>query len=388
MIKTNQPEKDDGKTEKGKAAPTKKGFAGVFLFYFLVAFEFAYMAGPFAIYFYSVYSPVLNFLNKIPGLSWLIQFFLPHVARDTSSPVIKGIEVLGIIFTITGFVLFIIGAVQIYYSKLTKKGAVVGGLYKFVRHPQYSSFIVCSFGMLLLWPRFIVVILFVSLLFAYMALARAEERECEEKFGDAYIVYRKKTGRFFPKAILREKEGAGTGKKLYKGIAAYLLTLTVFLTVAMGLRALTINSLYAVYGRNSATIALCEMDQQLINRIMTVAKNDRKVQEYLSQGSTEKKELNYILPVEWFAAEIPMNGIVYRKGHRSPRYYDPSKYKIIFTEPMIRNGELKDGKEILDKTIVLKPIVEVWVDVDKNEVTEIKDIPQSLQYDGVPVAIF
>ena len=71
--------------DKGKSGRVVQGsLLGALAFYFLIALEFVYMAGPFAVYFYSIYSPVLNFFNRSPALAWLISFFLPHSARETS----------------------------------------------------------------------------------------------------------------------------------------------------------------------------------------------------------------------------------------------------------------------------------------------------------------
>lgn len=370
---------------------TKKGFASVFLFYFLVAFEFAYMAGPFAIYFYSVYSPILNFLNRYPKLAWMIQFFLPHAVRDTSSIIINSTETLGAILSITGFLLFLIGACQIYYSKLAKKGAVLGGLYTLVRHPQYTSFIVCSFGLMLLWPRYIVVILFVTLLFAYLLLARAEEKECEEKFGESYLNYEKKTGRFFPKIFYSpsqsERKPLSKGRTICTYIAAYLLTMAFFLLCAAGLRSLTLNSLYAIYDTNSVTVSICELSDSTMTEIIEIAKADKGVMKHLETYTDERPELNYILPTEWYAAEIPMNGIQYRRGHSASKSYDHNLYKIILTKATLRE-DCQGGKEILKKTMSMEPIVEVWVDLDSRKVINILEMPEDIKYDGIPEAIY
>lgn len=43
---------------------TKRAFWTVAMFYMLVAFEFFYMASPFALYFYSVYRPGLDFISS------------------------------------------------------------------------------------------------------------------------------------------------------------------------------------------------------------------------------------------------------------------------------------------------------------------------------------
>lgn len=375
-------------THKNQSA--KKGFLSVFLFYFLVAFEFAYMAGPFAIYFYSVYSPVLNFFNRIPALAWLIQFFLPHVARETSSPLITIIEIVGIIFAIAGFLIFCIGAIQIYYSKLTRKGAVLGGLYRYIRHPQYTSFIVCSFGLLLLWPRYIVIFLFVTLIFAYYFLARAEERECEEKFGESYLAYEKETGRFFPLLIpknVNSNNSQSTIKKIAATCSLYLIVLSCFLLFAKGLNILTINSLYSDFTPESATVSLCSIDSDTMKEIKEIALSNDIVASKLSSHTESAYDLQYILPTEWFAAEIPMNGIVYRSGHSSTNNYNHQQYKLILTKAILREP-VDSGKKILTQLETMVPVTEVWVDLTTHSVTKILDMPKDVKYDGIPVAIY
>ena len=79
------------------------------------------MASPFAVYFYSVYKPALNFFNKSPSLGWLISFFMPHAIVETSSVFINIHNIVGAIFAVLGFLGFCIGAFQIYYYKLAKK---------------------------------------------------------------------------------------------------------------------------------------------------------------------------------------------------------------------------------------------------------------------------
>jgi protein-S-isoprenylcysteine O-methyltransferase Ste14 len=101
---------------------TKRTFWAVAILYVLIAFEFFYMASPFAIYFYSVYGPGLSFINNTPALAWLSSVFLPHIVVETSSVLLN--------------------------YKLARKGAVTGGIYNFIRHPQYVSLAICSFGLL------------------------------------------------------------------------------------------------------------------------------------------------------------------------------------------------------------------------------------------------
>ena len=58
-------------------------------------------------------------------------------------------------------------------------------------HPQYDAFVLIMFGFLLQWPTM------PTLLWMYVHLARHEEREAVEEFGDAYIRYIQKTTAFF-----------------------------------------------------------------------------------------------------------------------------------------------------------------------------------------------
>lgn len=385
----NKENKNQTITKQYKSA--KRGFGAAFLFYFLIAFEFAYMAGPFATFFYSAYSPALNFFNKIPVLSRLTQFFLPHVSQNTSSPLISSHNYIGAGLAISGFLMFCIGACRIYYNKLTKKGAVTGGIYKYIRHPQYISFIICSFGLLIIWPRYIVLVSFVTMLFVYYFLARVEEQECCAKFGESYIDYMNTTNMFIPFIKFNKKniivDTASKTKRIIKFSAFYIIALLVSLSAAYGLQNFTINNLYSSYKDNSATISLCKMDDNTISKITTIAKENTEVQAYLSKYNKDTTYLNYILPTSWFAAEVPMNGIVYGAGHNSPDNYDKTQYKIIFTEAILKD-DAASVKDVLTNLDVRYGIVEVWVNLESNTVTKVLPMPENIKYDGIPEALY
>ncbi len=143
------------------------------VFYAFVAFEFFYMASPFAVYFYSVYGPGLDLLDDSGTSSWLISFFLPHIVAQTTSPLVDADKIVGAILTVAGICAFVIGAYQIYANKLRKGEEIQGGIYRLIRHPQYLALIVASFGMMLIWPRFLVLFGFVTVSFVYFLLARS-----------------------------------------------------------------------------------------------------------------------------------------------------------------------------------------------------------------------
>lgn len=75
----------------------------------------------------------------------------------------------------------------------------VDGPYKWVRHPQYVAFILVMIGFLVQWPTILTALMFPILVFMYVRLAKAEERESAAAFGDAWQAYAFKTPAFFPR---------------------------------------------------------------------------------------------------------------------------------------------------------------------------------------------
>lgn len=370
----------------------KRTFWGAAVFYSLIAFEFFYMASPFAVYFYSVYRPVLNFFNQSPELAWLVSFFMPHVT-ETSSAIINMHNIAGAVLAVLGFLTFCVGACQVYYHKLAGKGAVTGGVYNFIRHPQYASFIICSFGLLLLWPRYIVLIMFITMLFAYYLLARAEERECEAKFGQSYIDYKNKTGMFLPfKMLFFENLTSSTKSRLSKSLALlvlYILTLTSGVGIAKGLDILTLNSLYAFYTNDSAYVSVAKIEQEKLETVIKIASANEEVKIRLEKAGENQKTkfLNYVLPVEWYVPEIPMNGINGVIQHSNPQNYNENMYKIIYNKADIRAKQYVSGKDIITNVARRVPVVEVWIDVEKRKVVNILGI-NKIRYENIPVAIY
>lgn len=367
------------------------------IFYMMVAFEFFYMASPFAIYFYSVYKPGLNFLNQFPSVSWIVGFFLPHIVVETSSTFLNLHNQVGAVMAIIGWLCFCVAAAQVYYNKLKRKGAVTGGIYNFIRHPQYASFALCSFGLLLLWPRFIVLFMFITMLFAYYFLAKAEERECEEKFGPSYVEYKKRTHMFFPWSLPFADKLPGLPKsrvaKALALLALYCLAIILSLAVARELQYHTLDSLYTLYTKDSVYIGVSKTTPATMEKLVAMAMGDNHVREKLEKAktSTRTRFLNYILPATWYVSEIPMNPVGKDGGNHfisQPEKGDTHLYKIIFTTAHLRTGQEVQGKKMLLHMVTRTPIVEVWLDVSKNQVIAIKEPPAKVMYENILVPIY
>ncbi len=76
---------------------------------------------------------------------------------------------------------------------------ITTGLYRWVRHPQYSALFLITVGMLIQWPTLVTAAMWPVLMFMYYRLARREEKEMEERFGDKYTSYKRRIPMFWPR---------------------------------------------------------------------------------------------------------------------------------------------------------------------------------------------
>ena len=67
------------------------------------------------------------------------------------------------------------------------------GLYRYVRHPQYTGFFLFLLGSIINWPTLPTLLTLPILWFIYLRLAKAEERDAIEEFGDEYRDYMSRT---------------------------------------------------------------------------------------------------------------------------------------------------------------------------------------------------
>ena len=362
-------------------------------FYLIIVFEFFYMAGPFALYFYSAYKPGLNFFYNTPALAWLPRFFLPHLVMMTTCPLIDLHNMAGAVLTTLGLLGFIFGATQVYASKLAKKGAVTGGVYNFVRHPQYTSLIFCGLGLLLLWPRYIVLVLFITMLFAYYLLARIEEKECEQKFGRAYIDYKEKTGMFIPLLLSRKIRTppfpSAKGARIVVCLLIYLTAQLGGIGVAKIIENHSKNSLYAHYSENAVHISLTDLDSAKVQNLVRAALNNPSVQSRLAQEEPGMRLLSYIVPWNVFISEIPMN--VFEgpaREHFLRSGVETEVYKVIVNKAILSGHGKATNEQILGRVTHRIPLIEIWINSADSTIVQVLDPPEKKNYEGIPMPIF
>lgn len=105
---------------------------------------------------------------------------------------------LGYVLVIIGIGLFARGWRQIHAARRRDR-LVTTGLYRFVRHPQYTGLFLALFGEgVVHWPTLFSVGLFPFIVLAYYLLARSEERKVMEHHGEAYRNYRRRVPMFLP----------------------------------------------------------------------------------------------------------------------------------------------------------------------------------------------
>ena len=94
-----------------------------------------------------------------------------------------------------GFYLLAMGWKEVYGAE----GALVtDGLYAKMRHPQYVGLILIVVGFLIMWPTLPTLLLAPLLVARYILVAREEDKELEEKFGDDFSRYKERVPAFIP----------------------------------------------------------------------------------------------------------------------------------------------------------------------------------------------
>jgi len=104
--------------------------------------------------------------------------------------------VIGYFFLATGLILIVKGWVKIYFAA---GQLVTDGIYRLVRHPQYTGIFLAIFGQLVDWPTIPTLALAPVIVLAFVRLARREEDRLIEQFGDVYLAYRQHVPMFFPR---------------------------------------------------------------------------------------------------------------------------------------------------------------------------------------------
>lgn len=387
------------------------------IFYLLIALEVIIMITPFSAYFYSVYAPVLKALYAFPSTSWLTEFFLPHMAVPGDAFLIILIF-LGPILFFAGLLIFFICAAQVYYAKLFKKGVVTKGLYSSIRHPQYLGLSISGLGLLLFWPRFFILVTYVSMLFIYYLLAKNEESRMEKKYPDAYREYISKTSMFIPK-----EPGAKIFSWIFrpikrKGLALLILYIFVLSSgtgLGFALRGYTKSQISTLYLKDMAVISLTPTDEKKMKKIVETALADELVAYQLSnfERGNRMTYVAYLMPADYMMQHLIVDtGGGHEEHHgkggagsfipvirhlwemfilrpqRQVWSKNAGENRIILTEASNFDGGYISPKKALGIMVKRTPFFLVDIDMKEWKVTWSMETPKRHSWGDIPLPIF
>ena len=389
---------------------SKALFNSAIVLYFVIALEFLIMISPFAGFFYSVFNPLLVTADKYPATRWLSAFFLPHMVVPPDA-LLQFIRVLGSILFVVGMAVFLVCAMQVYAQKLLKKGAALRGLYTVLRHPQYLGLGVAGLGLSILWPRFLILLLWLVMLLFYYLLAVDEERRMLRTYPATYAPYMEKTGMFLPRQLERRVlPASGVGKG-----AAFLLIAALVLGGAFALRDYTVQHLPLWSEANVVAVAVNPDDAPMMDYRLPEVLRLPEVRARITEG---KRYLVYFLPPNYI-----MQGLIADTGGEWRLYKQHHTVSMITDWILHPFGHLTEGHTMhsasgagahpmvggMDRRLVFvevsgtagqtpfdvfgigverSPQFLLDVDIHTLAIQEFKDLPRETAWAHVPTPVF
>jgi len=150
---------------------------------------------PLTIYFLSSYTDVSSDLFGHQQ-SHLWAFLLNRAGVLPMQWAVYAVMTLSMTFITIGVIVVVFGWRQIY---LARADLVTDGIYRYVRHPQYTGFFLVILGFLIQWPTLITLAMAPILLWMYLRLARREEAVMIDQFGKTYRHYMTQVNGFIPR---------------------------------------------------------------------------------------------------------------------------------------------------------------------------------------------
>lgn len=381
------------------------------LLYALIGLEIFIMISPFAAYFYSLYSPLLRLLYSSSVTRWMVEFFLPHFVF-TNDPFMKVLGVVQFLTFFSGMFLFFFAAIPLYISKFRKKGVLTKGIYCKTRHPQYIGLGIAGFGLLLYWPRFIILIMYISMLFIYYLLADHEEQLLLRSHPEAYRKYMDAVPRFLPGSIGKRIFSSVFGRIRSRGSALGLLycgSLVLAIGVAFALRIYSVQIIDLEMVNNIAGISALPAPSGKIKQDLKVALNHPAC----AWAAGEKKpSLAYVLPSDYFLMAIltdierlyPPGFETSVRGNFITRFFRiflnytkmqlgiyPERHpfkRIIFVKVTADDGRLLRGKDVFMPGAIRYPVFHVDIDEAEQKVLSVEDLQPKHKWGTIAMPVF
>jgi protein-S-isoprenylcysteine O-methyltransferase Ste14 len=158
---------------------------------------------------------IIALYAEMYGFPLTIYLLTRLLGLDRSSPYLSGNlwsnlfgygETAMMVAMVAGYALVFVGLSMLaagwreVYRARREGRLATGGLYRFVRHPQYTGIFLALFGEgVVHWPTIFSVALFPVIVWAYVRLARKEEKQMIERHGEEYLEYQRRVPMFWPR---------------------------------------------------------------------------------------------------------------------------------------------------------------------------------------------
>lgn len=367
----------------------------------LGAAEVLMMISPFAGFFYArlQFEPLLGLLSRSPWTAWLDGFFLNHSVVTTSA-LLEWQRDLGLVLFLLGVIGFFLSAVQVYGNKLTGRGVATGVLYRYLRHPQYLCLVVAGWGLLTMWPRFLLLGIWVTMCFLYAGLARFEERRMEERFGHDYRRFADTRGVFLPGSPVRRLFEASLGRLHPRPLAwatSYALCLALAFGLAFLLRDYTRESAALLWQPDvdAVVVSTWPQPESWLEEVFSAANANGQVQARLAESQADRPVVATIL-----APRYGMKDMYYEPAPGQPQGeggplmgVNPAEtdepVEVVFSRAQKPYREELSLEEALDADVRLTPLVVVEVSPATGEVLDVRiSLPQNHWGSKVTMPVF
>ncbi|NQU80604.1 MAG: isoprenylcysteine carboxylmethyltransferase family protein [Bacteroidetes bacterium] len=374
-----------------------------YVFYGMIMLEGILMATPFGLFLYSFYLPFLEGVRQSVLTAWIAAFFLPHSVVATSSTLIEFLRWKGLYLFVIGLIGFFVFAIQVYWAKFRRKGMVKNFVYSYIRHPQYLFFMLSGVGLLFMWPRMMMLILFTMMSIFYFYLAKFEESKMQAKHPE-YLEYMKKTAMFIPGnpggKIFNLLFGWIPNQKVAQLIATVLVIILIF-GGSIGLRNLTIanTSITKIPDKNIMAISIFPHTEQYLRDAVYKTMAYDSVQKALSeQGNISFTA--HIMPSNYgmlgMFAEISeaelsakrqqlMNNLLNLKDWAWGTESD--KVKVVFSKIDKPGKKFVPLNEIMDMSAKMTPVLVADLNLAAGEVINVT-MTSTTHFGDVPQPIF
>ncbi len=383
----------------------------VIALYFIIGLEIMIMISPFAGFFYSAFNPFLLGLAAYPATKWLSAFFLPHMVVPPDD-FLKFIRVMGSVFFVLGTGTFVVCAFQVYANKFLKKGTALKGLYSVIRHQQYVGLGVAGIGLSILWPRFLVTVLWLVMILLYYFLSKDEERRMLKQYPDTYKPYMLKTGMFLPKRFERILVPNSAGGKM----AAFAMIAVLTVGGAFYLRDYTVKHLPLWSDSNISALAIIPDDLMKMEHRMP---DILDMEEVKSRLRTDDHYLVYFLPADYImqgliadtggdwklykqhhTISMIINWIFHpfrhlteghlaqhgKSGHAMHSMQDGVFRRLLFLR--IENVPITKPSDLLSINAKRVPVMMLDMEIHNMVVKDFKELPRDTGWGTVPTPVF